>query len=309
MRNSLAIDSSANAVFTLVLIVLLLSSGIVFGQVQHPYQKYDDSPTQKDDREPRPGPEPSEPRPGAPEADTSLQETGFYQAGPRSGGFQGASGALGFGRGGITLPELRLKLPSIELPCLTRTRYAAKMRYEGGEAPWVSTGFRSVGDGVVAQRSGPREGDPREARGADGDKESSRGVDDCEEVRREYEQKIDKLNEKLEQCDKLEQELESALRKHQVGFNRVPATPSGVAGSSNDGLNRLPSHSSSASHSIEMPESMRLPPSSSSHRTPLVRTANYWNTEPQLLPEGVQMERLPLASSNGIAAQYPSTGY
>lgn len=309
MGKLLELDGLAYGVLAFTLVIVSQSPGTVSGQEQYPYQKYSDYPTQKNDRSaPREGPEETPPA----EDIGALQETGFYQAGPRTGAFQGASRAFGIGGGGITLPELRLKLPSIELPCLTHFRHSAKMRYEGGEAPWISTGFQAVGREGVAQRSAAsRSGESDEgSRDADGGKSRDFGDDNCEDVRREYERKIDKLNEKLESCDRLEKDLQDAIRKHHAGLSRVPFLPSQDVGI---GLQRLPMNSLPASHFEAAPPSQESPTNTSSRRTPSVQPASHLGLEPALLPSIPRMQRLPQAKSYPFVSRsdsrYPATGY
>lgn len=175
------------------------------GRYQDPVQQ----PSQKDDGRPRDADSnPREANPG------ELRETGFYQAGPRSGGFEGASGSYSIRGGGFTLPEIRLALPTFELPSLFRTRRSARMVYKGGEAPWVSTGFEVVGANSVANR-GARDANQGDAR--------SRGSDECLDLRRqkqEYQRKIEELDRQLEECSKMSLLLQERLRSQAAA---VPA--------------------------------------------------------------------------------------
>ena len=169
-------------------------------------------PSQKDDGRPRDVD--SNPR----EANVNdnpeeLGQTGFYQAGPRSGAFEGTSGSFGIRFGGFTLPEIKLALPTFEFPSLFRTRRSARMVYKGGEAPWVSTGFEVVGANSVVNRGAgdANQGDAR-----------SRGSDECLDLRRqkqEYQRKIKELDRQLEECSKMSLLLQERLR------NQVPAVP------------------------------------------------------------------------------------
>ncbi|MCA9222219.1 MAG: hypothetical protein KDA71_17945 [Planctomycetales bacterium] len=165
--------------------------------------------------QPRPAPTPTQPRPApGPPEEVITRETGFFQAGPRVGVSEGATTTTGVRGGGITFPEMHLRLPTIHLPCLVKYRHHAKMRVEASDAPWVSTGFENVAAnrGVVASRA------PVPApRGADTDDDQPRARDadaDCSGMRREYEQKIEELNRKIKDCDDLRRCIEDCLREY-----------------------------------------------------------------------------------------------
>lgn len=143
------------------------------------------------------------PRPAAPPSE--LRETGFYQAGPRSGALEGGHSTFGFRGGALTLPKIRLELPSIELPSFFRTSYAAKMRVAESEAPWTSTGFQRVtyaeeaaqGRGADPQPDARDTAEPRAAAPAD--------------LKAKYEAKLEELCRKIEACEQMRQQLEQSL--------------------------------------------------------------------------------------------------
>lgn len=164
----------------------------------------------------RSGPPSPTPRQGPeqPAEQSTTRETGFYQAPPRSGAFQGATNSLGMSLGGLTFPEIRFRLPSIELPNLYRSRQGARMLVEPAQAPWVSTGVETVrtGPGGVATTGA-------EAPGADvnrGGDAKSRGLPtpDCEDVKREYEEKVRQLQRKIDDCEKLRRCMEDCLKTY-----------------------------------------------------------------------------------------------
>ncbi len=164
----------------------------------------------------RGGPPSPTPRPGPeqPAEQYTTRETGFYQAPPRSGALQGATNSLGMSLGGLTIPELRFRLPSIELPNLYRSRQGARMLVEPAQAPWVSTGVETVrtgpGGGAVGGAEDPAAGVNR------GGDTKSRGLPtpDCEDVKREYEDKVRELQRKIDDCEKLRRCIEDCLKTY-----------------------------------------------------------------------------------------------
>jgi len=158
---------------------------------------------------PRKADAPVEPR-QAPPPPPEMRETGFYQAGPRTGALEGPSSSLGFRGGALTLPKIRLELPSIELPSLFRSSHTAKMRVSESEAPWTSTGFERVAVSGYDQQARSA---PAQARSDDEPKSARSGDDDeADKLKREYEKKIEELNRKIIECEQLRKSIESSLR-------------------------------------------------------------------------------------------------
>jgi hypothetical protein len=124
---------------------------------------------------------------------------------------QGVTRSLGVRLGGIVIPELRLRLPSLELPCCYRTHEGARMMIESAEAPWVSTGVETVrvGGGAVAEGSRQRSTDDADA--------ASRSAPeaDCEGAKREYEEKLQELQRKVDDCEQLKRCLQDCLNDYQ----------------------------------------------------------------------------------------------
>lgn len=168
---------------------------------------------------PRPVPPPT-PRP-APAPQPNYQETGYYQAAPRSGVVEGASGTFGFRGGALTLPRLRLELPSVELPSFYRASHGASMRIRESVAPWVSTGFQRITSAVSTpqMRSGdaaPPEEDAEPQPRSTADKE-------CDALKAKYEEKIEELNRKLDECDRMRRSIEQSLcDQSKIVPNRFP---------------------------------------------------------------------------------------
>ncbi len=74
--------------------------------------------------------------PGQPER-APEQERGAFASPPRSGMIAGESESVGLSGGGLHIPSMSLRLPTIQLPCLTRYRREAHMVMDTTEAPWV----------------------------------------------------------------------------------------------------------------------------------------------------------------------------
>jgi hypothetical protein len=156
---------------------------------------------------PRKGPPP--PEEDKPPTDSVTRETGFYQAPPATGSFQGPTRSFGIAGGAIVLPEMRLRLPSIELPCFHRVREGARMRVHAAEAPWVSTGFETVRVGPATPiapdgpRSAPLDDSPRQTKD-----------ESCDGLKQEYQRKIEELNRKLQDCEEMKKCIEQCLEKY-----------------------------------------------------------------------------------------------
>ncbi|MCE9527455.1 MAG: hypothetical protein K8R36_15540 [Planctomycetales bacterium] len=91
---------------------------------------------------------PSQPREAeGPQGQQGFQETGAYIAPPRTGSMRGATNYRGVDGGSITFPELRLRLPCIELPACFKSRSGARMHIDSAVAPWESHGFVATGAG------------------------------------------------------------------------------------------------------------------------------------------------------------------
>ncbi len=217
-----------------------------------------------------------------------MRETGFYQAGPRTGSFEGPSGGVGVRGGGITLPEIKLSLPTLELPSLFRSSHGAKMKYKGGEAPWVSTGFKAVG----AAGANGRGADESNNRGTDEDNNSrSRGSsDDCLDLRnqqQEYQRKLEELDRKLEQYNKMSQILEDNIRNQAASSAPAPNSYGHIG-------NQRPLAATSSRRQMRLPTTSHMP----------IQPAAHWTTSAP--PEPRLLERLPRDTMSRLP--YPTTG-
>lgn len=232
----------------LILIIYALATGSVYSEeFGGPYQDDYQPPSQKD-AQPRNAPSPDTQPRDAGDQPPQMRETGFYQAGPRAGAFEGPSGGVGLRGGGITLPEIKLGLPTIEFPSLFHSRRGARMVYKGGEAPWISTGFTAAKANSVAGRGT----DDASSRAVDDEGGTrSRESDECTEWRRlrdEYQRKLDELDRRLEDCNKmsrlLQERLQAAAAVPPVDYNgqaELRRFPSAMGQSS--GYERTPQHS------------------------------------------------------------------
>jgi hypothetical protein len=181
--------------------------------------------------EKRSGPPPVTPRrgPELPEEQPVTRETGFYQAPPRTGSFQAPSRSYGMSLGGVTLPEMRLRLPCIELPSISRSRQTARMVMDSTVAPWVSTGYETVGGATAGARGVPA-GDTGggASRGAESQARGAAPAD-CEDVKRQYDEKLRELQRKIDDCDKLRRCIEDCLQTYPpaaAAMNRTRSEPS-----------------------------------------------------------------------------------
>ena len=180
---------------------------------------------------PREGPVQPREGPEQPVEQYETRETGFYQAPPRTGAVQGPARSFGVNLGGFTLPEIRVRLPSFELPCINRTHQAARMAINPAEAPWVSTGSETVrvgppaAAGAYAARGGPADVAEVDEEPAPDTREGPE--EDCRGARREYERKIEELNRQLEECERLKQALQQYFDRNGEGAKMLDSDPAG----------------------------------------------------------------------------------
>lgn len=174
-----------------------------------------------DKPQPREGQPPVQPREGEgpPEAIGVPQETGAYIAPPRSGSTRGATSFRGVDGGSITLPELRLRFPSIELPACFRSRAGARMHIDSAVAPWESHGFVNTrvaaGDAALRQRVALLEEELRkrdaQPRGADAGDASDRAAKE-REAAADYAQKLQEYEDLLKRCEEEQQRLRDCIQ-------------------------------------------------------------------------------------------------
>ncbi|MDX1943918.1 MAG: hypothetical protein SFU86_00815 [Pirellulaceae bacterium] len=67
-----------------------------------------------------------------------AQPQGMFVAPPPMGTVQGPSETTGIQGAELTFPELRLRMPTLSLPSVFRSRSNARMQLDGGQAPFVA---------------------------------------------------------------------------------------------------------------------------------------------------------------------------
>lgn len=149
-----------------------------------------------------------EPQPRDTPPAPATPASGFYQAPPRTGYQQAASGGYGILGGAFVIPEIRIALPRIELPSVVKLRHPARMFVNPAEAMWVSTGAAPATT-PAAPRSTPEQA---------GESRGVRATIDPEirALRQQYHEKLDELNRRLEECDELRRKMERTLE----GYSR-----------------------------------------------------------------------------------------
>jgi hypothetical protein len=172
---------------------------------------------------PREGP----PREGPPPTEYIPQEVGAYIAAPRTGTTRGGTSYRGVELGGITFPEIRLRLPAIELPACFRGHTAARMMVEPSVAQWQSQGYvnAAAGPNEAAlrgeidrlQKELDDRGDPRSAQ----DRASLERAA-CEE----YTQKLRQYEQQLQRINDERRALEECIRQCLDQHNRAAVIPS-----------------------------------------------------------------------------------
>lgn len=161
-----------------------------------------------------------------------LGPRGSYVAPPRSGVAVGESRALGLNGMAIKFPAIRLEMPSIEFPSVSRMRRSAHMRVDAATAPFVEeAGYAAYdqyaargyaydqGGAVQAPRSAPPERDAppscSKSRDANSDREA------------EFEQRLKRLDE-AEKC------LREQMQRLQDCLEGLDAARGGTAGGALD---------------------------------------------------------------------------
>lgn len=172
---------------------------------------------------PREGP----PREGPPRQEYIPQEVGAYVAAPRAGTMRGATRYRGLDFGAITIPEFRLRLPSIELPGCFRGHTSARMMVDSSVAQWESQGFVNAAAGAneaalrgqidqLQKELDQRGGDTRAAQDRAAAERSA-----CEE----YTQKLRQYEDQLRRINEERKALEQCIRQCLDDHNRAAVIP------------------------------------------------------------------------------------
>lgn len=184
--------------------------------------------------------------PGQPESAPGVREVGAYVAPPRVGSMRAAGLRRGIEGGAITFPEIRLKLPSLELPSLYRSRSQARMEIESAVAPWESHGFVATGGAaeLAPQRQGAPESAPQRCSASERAAKESAVAEDYARQLKEYERL-------LRQCERQQDELRECIRqcleKHPGGSKPpVPTDDSAPLGSERSPVQKPGGHSDDA---------------------------------------------------------------
>jgi hypothetical protein len=146
--------------------------------------------------------------PGQPEMAPGMREVGAFVAPPRVGAMRGPVARRGIEGGAITLPEIRLKLPCIEWPCVYHSRSQPRMEIESAIAPWESHGYvPAVGAGELArQKEGAPESAPDRCSASERAGKESAAAEDYARQLKEYERL-------LKQCEQQQSELRECIRR------------------------------------------------------------------------------------------------
>ncbi|HUE74128.1 MAG TPA: hypothetical protein VMP01_24820 [Pirellulaceae bacterium] len=146
--------------------------------------------------------------PGQPESAPGMREAGAFVAPPRVGAMRSAVLRRGIEGGAITLPEIRLKLPSIELPCMFHSRSQARMEIESAVAPWESHGYVPTTSAaeLARQKEGAPESAPERCSASERAAKESAAAEDYARQLKEYERL-------LKQCEQQQNELRECIRR------------------------------------------------------------------------------------------------
>jgi len=145
------------------------------------------------------------------------EETGAFVAPPRTGVTRGAINRIGVEGLSLTLPEIRLTTPRLELPSFFHSHAEARMTLDRAEAPYVRTGYQMVGTGRYFET----DRDAVDERGAADDRardeaqpRSTRAADECEEELRRLREKYRQLDEEARRLEALRDCLERCREEY-----------------------------------------------------------------------------------------------
>lgn len=142
---------------------------------------------------------------GGEDRDVPAGPGGVFAAPPRTGAAVAASRAAGIRGGAITLPEITLRLPSIEFPSCLHFSRGPEMHIDAARAPYVAMpayatagrGFRDDG----GDKRGPDQ--DRDAPGSDCTSKAAhteRAVDDCKRQLQELKDCIQQQQMMMNKC-------------------------------------------------------------------------------------------------------------
>ena len=163
-----------------------------------------------------------------PETPYVPRQMGAYVTPPRSGVMRGPVNFAGLDFGTITLPELKLKFPSIELPACFSGRSDARLMMDSGVAPWQVYGVENAAavpaEEILRAEVG-RLQDELKRRGAT----DPRSAEECAAAERsaceEYTQKLRQYEEQLRRINAERQALEQCIRQCLEAHNRAADIP------------------------------------------------------------------------------------
>lgn len=161
----------------------------------------------------------------APEAGPTSGSPGAFMAPPPAGRTRSPSRTLGIRGLAIKLPELTLRLPTIELPSIVRYSSNQRMELEGGVAPFVSMPTSQLALAGRRSESGsrrPEAGDPEDG---EDDAEEEAYQQKCEELRQleaSLREKHDRLQRQCNELDRFLMQLKCQPRCKQYQHPPLP---------------------------------------------------------------------------------------
>lgn len=220
----------------------------------------------------------------------------MYVAPPRTGTEVGESRAIAINGMAIKFPAMRLQLPSIELPSVSRMRQKAHMRIDSATAPYVEE---------TTYASGLDQGPSRQYVAEDARGQTSRDLStrdlppgSCSKSRElQLQAREAELDERMRRLDETESCLREQMRKLQECLQglegaRQPSDPSAEIPTpepSSEGRRRRP---------------VPLPPVANS-QDPYIRQSQYVVATPPMAVASSLLERLPPVTASDDA--YPTT--
>ncbi len=165
----------------------------------------------------------------APEAGPGGGPGGVFQAPPRTGTVVGPTRSIGVRGLALHFPELTLRLPTLELPSLSRYHSGSRMEIESAVAPFVSqpAGF---GMGMPhARRSSVGKSADETAPDATAEDDTQEQIDEVKESCEDLLQKRQELQQRLEEMDCLLKHLQSLPQCSPPPACGQPMVPSDLA--------------------------------------------------------------------------------
>lgn len=238
-----------------------------------------------------------------PGEDIPSTPRGMYVAPPRTGVEVGESRAIGVNGMAIKFPAMRLQLPSIELPSISRMRQKAHMRIESATAPFVEDSSFGTGAGPSASRQFMAE-DPGVATPRDATTNRDLSTPNCSKSRDlQLQAREAELEERMRKLDETESCLREQMKKLQDCLQGIESQRRDTDATPPSEDVPVPQPSTEGRRARPIP----LPPVAD-RRDGMIRQSQYLIAETTRPGESLSLRRLPpVEYDESPVTRYPST--